>query len=173
MGPGDRAEFVRGLEAGAAFYAPWIPALEPGESWDDVFDREQEKSADDRHVRLAGFLPDGRIAGCFNLGEIVRGVFQSAYASWRTSSELLRQGYGAEGVLALLDLAFGAQGLGLHRVQANVIPANVASIRLAERVGFRREGLALRYLKIGGSWMDHVMLAKLADEHPSRPLSFV
>ena len=164
---GDRAEFVRLHEVGAGFFSPWIPALPPGDTWHDLFDRELDKSHSDKDVRLGGFLADGQIAGLYNLGEIVRGFFQSAYAGWRTSSELLGQGYGSEGVSALLDLAFAPSGLGLHRVQANVIPSNVASIRLAERVGFRREGLALKYLKIAGVWQDHVMFAKVMEEHAS------
>ena len=150
---------------GVEFYQPWIAGLNAGETWDDLFDRELEKSRDDRHARLTGFLPTGQIAGLFTLGEIVRGAFHSAYAGWRTSSELLGRGFGTEGVRAMLDLAFDPSRLGLHRVQANVIPTNVASMRLAARVGFRQEGLALRYLKIGGSWQDHVMFAKLAEEH--------
>ena len=50
-------------------------------------------------------------------------------------------------------------------MQANIIPRNLPSIRLAERMGFRLEGLALKYLKIAGEWQDHLMFAKLVDEH--------
>ena len=107
-----------------------------------------------------------------HVGEIVRGFFQSGYAGWRTNVECSRQGYAFEGVTALLDMAFSSHvGLGLHRVQANVIPENLPSIRLAERVGFRKEGVALRYLKIAGKWQDHVMFAKLAEEHVPTYLS--
>ena len=47
----------------------------------------------------------------------------------------------------------------------SIIPTNTPSIRVAEKTGFRREGLARRYLKIAGEWQDHGMYAKLADEH--------
>jgi ribosomal-protein-alanine N-acetyltransferase len=50
-------------------------------------------------------------------------------------------------------------GLGLHRAQCGIIPSNAASLAVAERVGFRREGLARRYLKINARWQDHVLLA--------------
>jgi len=162
----DRKEFVRVLETGRAAYAPWLPALAPGETWEHLFERDLEKASSDTHLRLVGVLSDGRIAGSFNLGEIVRGVFDCAYGSWRTDPKLWGQGFGTEGVSALLDIAFSHHGgVGLHRVQANIIPANGRSIRLAERVGFRREGLALKYLKIAGVWQDHLMFAKVTEEH--------
>ena len=153
---GDRDEFVRVHEVSAGFYSEWIPALRPGATWGDWFEGAMEKTSKDNHLGLVGVVPDGRIAGFFNLSQIVRANSQSAYASWQTNVEFSRQGYAVEGVTALLDLAFSSPaGLGLHRVQANVIPENLPSIRLAERVGFRKEGLALRYLKIAGEWQDH------------------
>ena len=83
---------------------------------------------------------------------------------------MARQGLATEGVIAMLDLAFAPEpaGLGLHRVQANIIPHNAPSLRVAEKAGFRREGLALAYLNIAGEWRDHLMFAKLADEHTLR-----
>jgi len=45
--------------------------------------------------------------------------------------------------------------LGLHRVEANIMPANLASIALVKRAGFQREGYSARYLKIAGRWADH------------------
>ena len=48
------------------------------------------------------------------------------------------KGYAKEALELLLTYAFGP--LGLHRLEADVHPANIASIRLLERQGFRREG---------------------------------
>jgi ribosomal-protein-alanine N-acetyltransferase len=169
LAEGDREEFVRMHEVSAAFLEPWIPALAAGEGWHDWFDKELDKNRYPHHCRLVG-VADGRIVGLFNLGEIVRGYFDSAYAGWRMNSEFAGRGYGTEGVAGMLDIAFAQQdGLGLHRVQANIMPHNERSIRLAERVGFRREGLALKYLKIGGVWRDHLMFAKLVEEHRAEP----
>jgi ribosomal-protein-alanine N-acetyltransferase len=163
---GDKDAFLRVHELSAELYRKWLPALAPGDSWHDVFERSLLKGMQDTQLRMVGVVPDGRIAGFFNLSEIVRGVFHNAYASWSTSAEFIRQGYGTEGVTALLDIGFHAErGLSLHRVQANIIPSNEASIRLARRAGFREEGLALRYLKIAGEWQDHLMFAKTVEEH--------
>ena len=67
----------------------------------------------------------------------------------------------------MLDFAFAPPptGIALHRVQANIIPNNAASVHVAQKCGFRLEGTAKRYLKIAGEWQDHAMYAKLAEEH--------
>jgi ribosomal-protein-alanine N-acetyltransferase len=166
----DAAEFARVLEVSRAEWAPWMPAAPAGSSDADIVEQELERVAAGRragtHLRLAGFLMDGRLAGLFSLNEIVRGPFESAYAGWSVSADQMGRSLGTEGVRALLDVAFESPpaGLGLHRVQANIIPRNAPSLRIAEKVGLRREGLALRYLRIAGAWEDHVMFAVTREE---------
>jgi ribosomal-protein-alanine N-acetyltransferase len=175
--PTDRDAFVRVHEASREAFASWQPPRPPGETLHERFDRDLERAvtglASGKDVRLLAFLDDGTLVGFFNLNEIVRGAFECAFAGWSVSSPLQRRGYASEGVTGLLDLAFSPppHGLGLHRVQANVMPHNLASLRVAEKCGLRREGLALRYLHIAGTWADHLMLAKTAEEHlvTSRP----
>jgi ribosomal-protein-alanine N-acetyltransferase len=171
MNADDGEEFTRVLEVSLAAWAPWMPSRGNDCSGHDAFGEELARVsrglAAGTHLRLAGFLEDGRLAGLFSLNEIVRGPFQSAYAGWSVSADQTGQGLGTEGVRALLDIAFTdvPNGLGLHRVQANIIPRNAPSLRIAEKVGLRREGLALRYLSIAGIWEDHVMFATTREEH--------
>lgn len=88
----DRAEFIRTHTVSAELYRPWFPARAPEETLDDVFTGEMAKCVLGMergvHLRMVGVLPTGRFAGFFNLGEIVRGVFQNAYASWSVSAEV-------------------------------------------------------------------------------------
>jgi [ribosomal protein S5]-alanine N-acetyltransferase len=56
------------------------------------------------------------------------------------------------------------EDLGLPRVQLVADPENVASQRVAERVGFRREGLLRGYLDLRGERRDCVMFSLLAGE---------
>ena len=49
----------------------------------------------------------------------------------------------------------------LHRIEANVMPKNKASLKVLKKLGFHEEGLAYNYLKINGKWEDHVYLALL------------
>jgi ribosomal-protein-alanine N-acetyltransferase len=71
-----------------------------------------------------------------------------------------------EGLRLVLHHVFGAQRL--HRIEANIQPGNLASVRLAQRIGFRREGFSPRYLKIRGRWRDHDRWAILAEEFFAR-----
>lgn len=167
----DEAAFVAMLDESTEAWAPWTPAsadVTPA----DRFRREVERAARGAragtHLRLGAFEAEGRLVGLFSLNEIVRGVFESAYAGWQIRATDTGQGLGTEGVLALLDVAFACPpaGLGLHRVQANIMPSNAASLAVARKVGFRREGEALRYLSIAGRWEDHIMFALTAEEWP-------
>jgi [ribosomal protein S5]-alanine N-acetyltransferase len=77
-----------------------------------------------------------------------------------------RQGLGTEAVTTALDFAF--DGLGLHRIEADVDPRNERSLRLLERLGFRREGhLRERYF-MNGERQDAVMMAVLRAEWQAR-----
>ncbi|MBX3359250.1 MAG: GNAT family N-acetyltransferase [Phycisphaeraceae bacterium] len=173
LGPDDRAEFIRTVSTLRTREARWLPARPPGETPDDFFDLELDRSAEAaadgtgfRLVAAPRESPD-RIAGFFNLNNIVRGVFQNADAGWSLSPDSTGRGLATEALTALLDLAFAPEpvGLALHRVQANIRPENTRSIALAARVGLRHEGLAREMLKINGDWRDHEMYAKLAREH--------
>ena len=62
----------------------------------------------------------------------------------------------------LLPTLFGE--LNLHRVEAACIPSNAPSIRVLEKCGFTREGLARRYLCINGAWQDHLLFGLLHED---------
>src|SRR6185312_12280699 len=100
--------------------------------------------------RNCGFLvlrnDDEALVGVFNFSEIVRGAFHSAYVGYYAFAELAGDGYMTEGFALALDFAF--RRLALHRVEANVQPANRRSIALVSRLGFEREGYSRRYVKI-------------------------
>ena len=54
--------------------------------------------------------------------------------------------------------------IGLHRIEINIRPENMASRRVVEKLGFRPEGLRPRYLHIDGDWRDHLSFALTVDE---------
>ena len=96
----------------------------------------------------------GRILGSASLSNMVTGVFLSAHLGYRLDGQETGQGLMGEAVGCVVDYAF--EDLGLHRIEANVMPRNTASRHLLKRLGFEEEGLARRYLKIAGAWEDHI-----------------
>jgi ribosomal-protein-alanine N-acetyltransferase len=93
---------------------------------------------------------------------IIRGSFQSSYVGYWIGRPFAGHGFMTEALGLVLVFAF--RTLGLHRVEANIIPGNRASLRLVKRLGFRYEGTAVRYLRINGRWQDHEHWAITADE---------
>ena len=95
-----------------------------------------------------------QIIGTFNISNIIRGHFHSAYLGYEMFSPFQGHGYMRLGLELLLNHAF--QILNLHRLEANIQPENIASIRLVAGAGFVKEGFSKQYLRIGGKeWKDH------------------
>ena len=65
-------------------------------------------------------------------------------------------------VRCMLDVAFGAAGL--HRVVIRCAVENVRSRRVAERLGFRVEGLLREAQWVGGRFLDQHLYALLRRE---------
>ncbi len=104
----------------------------------------------------------GRIA----FGGVLRGAFQNAYLGYWIDADYQGRGLMTEAVSAATTFAFAS--IGLHRVQAAVMPRNTPSQHVLEKVGYRREGLAVRYLCIAGAWEDHLIFAMTAEEWRGR-----
>ena len=104
--------------------------------------------------------------GVVNLNEVVRGVFQSAYLGYYVVAPYEGRGFMAPGLAAVIQRGF--RGLKLHRLEANIMPHNLRSKALVQRLGFRFEGVARRYLKIAGRWRDHEHWALTAEDWRDR-----
>jgi [ribosomal protein S5]-alanine N-acetyltransferase len=72
------------------------------------------------------------------------------------------RGFGTEAARGLLE--FGFRELRLHRIWADCDPANVASGRVLEKLGMRREGHLLENAWIKGAWADSLIYAILDRE---------
>lgn len=107
-------------------------------------------------------LADGAIVGSVNLSQIFRGGFQNAYLGYYVGAPFVGRGYTTEALQLILRYAF--QELKLHRLEANIQPANAASIGVIKRAGFSREGFSRRYLKVCGRWRDHERWALIAED---------
>ena len=104
----------------------------------------------------------GEIVGTFNISGIVRGYFHSGYLGYEVFSPYQGKGYMRAGISLIINEAFGP--LNLHRLEANIQPENVVSIKLVSAAGFVKEGFSKGYLNIGGlGWKDHERWALLND----------
>jgi 8-oxo-dGTP pyrophosphatase MutT (NUDIX family) len=84
--------------------------------------------------------------------------------TWSVSPLHRGRGVGVRAVRLVLSYAF--EQLGLARVEAYVVPTNLAALRLAGRAGMRREGLIRSHELRDGRRHDCVLLARLADDPP-------
>ena len=102
-----------------------------------------------------GFLIrcEDELVGVININNIVMGSLRSGYLGYYAFIGYEGRGLMSEGLRLVLSHAFGP--FGLHRLEANIQPANTASLRLVERAGFVKEGFSERYLLINGEWRDH------------------
>ncbi|HEY4158947.1 MAG TPA: GNAT family protein [Polyangiaceae bacterium] len=156
-------EFLLRVTQSQKLHRPWLAAPSTRTAFAAFVKRSQDVNRRSYFVCIA---ETRELAGVINIGEIVRGLFQSGYLGYYAFEPFSRQGYLSEGLALVLDEAFGE--LGLHRLEANIQPDNQASRRLVKRLGFRREGFSKRYLKIAGRWRDHERWAILAEEWRTR-----
>jgi len=101
------------------------------------------------------------IAGVIDIGNIVRGYFQSAYLGYYAFVPFTGSGYMRKGLHQVITYAF--RKLKLHRLEANIQPDNERSIALVSGLGFKLEGVSPRYLKVCGRWKDHERWAILSE----------
>jgi [ribosomal protein S5]-alanine N-acetyltransferase len=159
----DQRSFIAYAKQSRALHRGWVQAPETPTAFAAYVARYHPTDAAPRNV---GFLvirnEDDAIAGVINFSEIIRGAFHSGYVGYYAFAPFAGDGYMAEGFALALDFAF--RKMRLHRIEANVQPANIRSLALVERLGFMREGYSRRYVKIAGRWRDHVRFAMLAED---------
>ncbi len=103
-----------------------------------------------------------RIIGSISLSNIVRGAFQSCHLGYRLDRDEVNKGYMTEALARVIRYAF--EDLRLHRIEANIMPRNAASLKVVGKLGFESEGLARKYLRINGKWEDHIHMVLLNEE---------
>lgn len=104
----------------------------------------------------------GHIIGTLSLSNFQYGCLCSGTIGYRIAEKVQGKGYGTEA--AMEGTRIGFQELGLHRMEANVMPENVPSLRVLEKCGYEKEGYFRSYLKINGVWEDHIHLAVVYNE---------
>jgi ribosomal-protein-alanine N-acetyltransferase len=161
----DFPEWTALRELSRDFLTPWEPIWPADDLTRGAYRRRVRRYAEDlRSDQAYAFFifrkPDNSLIGGLTLTNVRRGVAQAGSMGYWMGAPYAGRGYMTAAVHALIPFAFGP--LRLHRLEAACIPSNVASIRLLEKIGFVREGVAREYLCINGLWQDHLLYALLS-----------
>lgn len=160
--PGQSAAHVAFFARNQASFRPWQPPRPHNflteAYWQEQLARALGEWAAGESVRLV-LLPRDDLAATALVGriqftQIARGPFCSAILGYELDHAHQGRGLMREALLAAVGHMFDVQKL--HRIEANVRPENARSLRLLERLGFQRIGLAPQYLFIDGQWRDHL-----------------
>jgi [ribosomal protein S5]-alanine N-acetyltransferase len=164
---GDYLEWATLREASRDFLTPWEPTWPADDLTRSSFRRRIKRYFEDQRGDLA--YPffifrrlDNVLVGGLTIANVRRGCAQAGSLGYWMGQSYAGKGYMTAAVRAVVPFAFGT--LRLHRIEAACIPGNLASIKLLEKTGFRREGFARQYLCIDGVWQDHLLYARLRDD---------
>lgn len=122
----------------------------------DLLKQKMEKAENDMEYNF-GIFKNDELVGTIALYRILRDPLQSAIIGYSISKNHNGKGYATKAVKLAVDYAFST--LALHRLEAGVMPHNIGSIRVLEKAGFEKEGIAKSNVKINGKWEDHQVLA--------------
>ena len=159
----DQAAFVSSVAGSKQLHFPWVSPPASPRQFAAFVDRMAPPF---NYCFLVCIRAREEPAGVINITNVVLGPFRSGYLEYYVFAGFERQGIMSKGLIAVVRHAF--QKLKLHRLEANIQPANLASIALARGCGFAREGYSPHYLKIRGRWRDHERWALVASQTPSR-----
>ncbi len=148
----DEEKFLSAMIRSQKFHAPFVSAPCTHHAYHAYI-----KNKNDHQKSYIAVNEHNNIMGVFNISEIVRGGFQSAYMGFYASVDYAGCGLMSKALKLVLQQVF--EQLKLHRIEANIQPHNIASIQLVTRNGFQEEGYSPKYLKINDVWCDHKRFA--------------
>lgn len=101
------------------------------------------------------------IIGTITLAAVEREFFQNGRLGYSVDQQFRNRGVITENLQKVMQFAFAKQRL--HRLEASIMPHNVASRRVLEKCGFQKIGYSPQYLQIQGVWRDHELYMVLAE----------
>ena len=163
----DALNWQRLRMSSKSFLVPWEP------SWDAssctrraylrYFKNSNYLANMDRAYSFLIFKTDDKtLLGGINIGNVRRGVSQSASLGYWIGEKYSRNGYMKEALKLLIPSLF--VDLRLNRIEAATLEENIASKNLLKKIGFKKEGVLRKYLKINGTWRDHILYGLLEND---------
>lgn len=120
-------------------------------------------AADKKSLRLWIFDKDcqDRVVGTVAFNNMLWGSYLSCHIGYRLDKDEINKGYITEAAGKGIEVIFNEYKL--HRIEADIMPHNKASIKVAENLGFINEGILYKYLKVNGEWQDHIRMVLIND----------
>jgi len=151
----------------AEWLRPWEatspePAIDAPPTYSAMVRRLRNEARDGRTMPFV-ITFGGELVGQLTVGGISWGSLRSAHIGYWVDQRVAGRGIMPTAVAMATDHCFD---VGMHRMEINIRPENLASRRVVEKLGFRPEGLRPRYLHIDGDWRDHLSFALTVDEVP-------
>lgn len=97
---------------------------------------------------------------CFS--NIIYGNFRSCFLGYKLDVNEINKGFMTEAIKKGIQIIFDE--FRLHRVEVNIMPRNIKSLRVAEKLGLKKEGFSESYLHINNKWEDHYHFAAYNDD---------
>ena len=119
--------------------------------------RTQEKGSGTPTISLK--KENHTVIGTLSLSRIQYGNLCSGVLGYRIGGERQGEGFGTEA--AKEGTRIGFEELSLHRMEADVMTENRASLRILEKCGYKKEGYFREYFRINGKWEDHIHMAAI------------
>ena len=117
-----------------------------------------------KSVRFFVFAKDcpNEIIGTISFNAINRGAFHNCQIGYKFDKNKLHRGYATESVKKAVQIAIDE--MNIHRIEAYILPDNIASVNLAKKVGFISEGMAFKYARLASGWHDHLRYVYIAPD---------
>ena len=159
VSPRDERDFLSAARASRELHRDWVEVPRTARAFRRY---AVEMRTRDDIAFLVRHTDTGKLVGVIELQDIFMGNFCNAYVIYYAFAGHDRQGLMTEAMKEVIRIAFDK--LKLHRLEANIQPANRASRCLAKSCGFRKEGMSPKFLKKGGEWRDHERWALLSTD---------
>ncbi len=148
----------------------WLPWAHRGYSRVDATRFVKETMRSWREQRAYDFAiradeDPGRHIGNVSIWFISRG-FRSGEIGYWIRSDMAGGGVATEVTARMVEVGF--EDLRMHRIVLRIAVGNRASERVAEKLGFVREGILREELEVHGKWLDHTVYSMLEHEYQAQ-----
>ncbi|PTM56606.1 GNAT family N-acetyltransferase [Desmospora activa] len=128
-----------------------------------IVDAQQQSEQDQKYIFGVFLKETEQLIGKVILAGVARGSLQSCSLGYYLDQAQNGKGYTTEAVRLAVKVAF--EELQLHRIEARIMPKNIGSIRVIEKLGFQKEGHCRKDAYINGKWEDHLAFGLLAEDY--------